>query len=51
MLLEAVLDDGQHLLVDETADRVLHHAFVLGEQAADVVEIEGIQHRAMIPVS
>ena len=48
MLLEAVLDDGQHFLVDEAADGVLHHAFVLGEEAADVVEIEWIQHRAMI---
>ncbi len=49
MLLEAVLDDGQDFLVDEAADGVLHHALVFGEQAAHVVQIEGIQHRAMIP--
>src|SRR5687768_17590749 len=48
MLLEALLDDGQHFLVDETADRVLDHALVVGEQSAQIVQIEGIQHRAMI---
>ncbi len=48
MLLEAVLDDGQHFFVDEAADGVLDHALVVGEQAAQVVQIEWIQHRAMI---
>ena len=51
MLLEALLDDGQHLLIDEAADRVLHHSFVLGEEAANVVEIEGIQHLGTFLIS
>src|SRR5262245_47201121 len=50
MLLETFLDDGQDLFVDEAADRVLDHALVVGEQSAQVVEIEGIEHAAMIPI-
>ncbi len=42
-LIEAIADDRQHLLVDEAADGVLHHALLVGKQRADVVEIEGIQ--------
>jgi hypothetical protein len=48
MLLETILDDGQHTFVDEAADGVLHGALVVGEQAADVVEIEGVEHGGMI---
>ena len=36
-LVEAVADDRQHLLVDETAHGILHHAFFVAEQGADVV--------------
>src|SRR5689334_16582521 len=50
MLLEAILDDGQHALVDESADRVLHRAFVFREETAYVVQIEGVQHPGMIPL-
>src|SRR6187549_4032831 len=51
MPLETVLDDGQYPLVDEPADGVLHHSFVLGDEAADVVEIEGIQHLGTFLIS
>src|SRR5690349_10703667 len=44
MVLEAFLDDGQDLFVDEAADGVLDHALVVREQPADVVEIEWVQH-------
>jgi hypothetical protein len=37
MFLEAVLDDGEHALVDEAADGVLHGTFILGQQTADVI--------------
>jgi hypothetical protein len=37
MFFETVLDDGQHAFVDETSDRVLHRALVVGEQAAHIV--------------
>src|SRR5690242_17712169 len=44
MLLETVLDDGQYALVAEAADRVLDGAPVLGEEAAHVIEIGGVEH-------
>src|SRR5262249_10858879 len=43
MLLEAILDDRQHALVDEPAGRVLHHALLFREQAAHVEEIGGVE--------
>jgi hypothetical protein len=37
MLLEALLDDRQHLLVDEPRDGVLHHLLLFRESGADSV--------------
>ncbi len=55
MLLEALLDDRQNLIVDEAGDGVLHHPFVLGERLADAVEVQrikgggrGLGHRALL---
>ena len=48
MLLEALLDDRQHSLVDQARDGVLHHALVFASETAAHVEqihgIEGISH-------
>src|SRR6185312_14078137 len=43
VLLEALLDDGQDLPVDEPRDGLLHHALLFGERARDIIEIEWIQ--------
>src|SRR6185437_16204901 len=42
-LVEGVADDRQNLLVDEATDGVLHHALLVGEQRADVVQVERVQ--------
>src|SRR6185437_10669816 len=43
VLLETLLDDGQHFVVDEPRDGLLHHALLFTERAGDVVEIQWIQ--------
>ncbi len=45
MLLEALLDDRQHLLVDQAGDRVLHHALFFAQGAADIEEIQRVECR------
>ncbi len=43
MLLEALADDRQHLLVHEAPDAVLDHLLVFAQQAAHVVQVERIE--------
>src|SRR5688500_17388290 len=43
MVLEGLLNDGQHLLVHEACNGVLHHLLFFSELAAQVVEVEGVK--------
>jgi hypothetical protein len=43
VVLEVVLDDGQHPVVHHARDGILHHALVFGEQSAHVIEVERVQ--------
>jgi hypothetical protein len=43
MALECILYNGQHPVIDESTDRFLHHAFLVSEQRANVIQIHRIQ--------
>jgi hypothetical protein len=41
--LECILYDRQHAVIDESPNRLLHHAFLVSEQGPNVIQVQRIQ--------